>query len=107
MIMGLTHVWFRSPEVFNSVEEKYIPFMLSFSVCLIYVTALKCLLPSTTLLESNDIIDLKEIYFNRKNMLYVAPIVLGLIVLILYIFYPEVSGLGFKMSSKMLYFPFT
>ena len=63
--------------------------MLVFSVSLIYVTALECLLPSTTLLESSDTIDLKEIYFNQKNMFYAAMFVLGLIILTLYIFYPE------------------
>ena len=104
MIMGITHLWFRSPGFFNSVEGKHLPFMLVFSVCLIYVTALECLLPSTTLLESNDTIDLREIYFNQKNMFYVAMFVLGLVILTLYIFYPEVDGLGFKMSSKIATF---
>ena len=89
MIMGLTHLWFRSSVFLNSVEGKYLPFMLVFSVSLIYVTALECLLPSTTLLESSDTIDLKEIYFNQKNMFYAAMFVLGLIILTLYIFYPE------------------
>ena len=78
--------------------------MLVFSVCLIYVTALECLLPSTTLLGSNDTIDLKEIYFNQKNMFYAALFVLGLIVLTLYIFYPEVNGLGFQTNSKIAEF---
>ena len=78
--------------------------MLVFSVCLIYVTALECLLPSTTLLESNDTIDLEEIYFNQKNMFYAALFVLGLIVLTLYIFYPEVNGLGFQTNSKIAKF---
>ena len=78
--------------------------MLVFSVCLIYVTALECLLPSTTLLESNDTIDLEEIYFNQKNMFYAALFVLGLIVLTLYIFYPEVNGLGFQTNSKIAEF---
>ena len=81
MIMRLTHLWFHSSGFFNSVEGKYLPFMLVFSVCLIYVTAFESLLPSTTLLESNDTIDLKEIYFNQKNMFNAAMYVLGLIIL--------------------------
>ena len=98
MILTLTTRWFRSPGAYNTAEGKFIPFMLLFLMDLFYVTAFESVVPN---LELYDTIDLKEMYFNQKNLFFAAMTGLGLIFLVLFIFYPEVDVIGIKLSSKL------
>ena len=103
--INIVNFWFRSPEIFNSVEGKYIPFMLFFITIVIFVTAVEALLPTTSLLESDNVIDLKEAYFNQKNLYYLAMLSTGVVTLSLYIFYPEVKGFALGLESRIIEIP--
>ena len=101
-LYNITVLWVRSPSLFSGTEGKFIPFMLCFLTCLLYVLCIEFILPSTNLLESSRIIDLRKIYFDQKNMFYISSIGFGLIYLILEIFYPEVNAIALHVESKSL-----
>ena len=101
----MIHVWFNSPGYFSNIEGMYIPYMLLFLITLIYATAIESLLPNSSVLETVTTVDLREVYFHQKDLFYLAQILIGIIVLVLYIFYPQVTGLTFGLESKMVEIP--
>jgi len=72
MLFGTTYymvsIWFKSLGYFSNIEGRYIPYMLLFVVILLYATALESLLPSSSLLESDDSVDLRTAYFQQKTL---------------------------------------
>ena len=48
---------------------------------------------------------MREVYFHQKDLFYLAQLLIGIIVLVLYIFYPQVKGLAFGLESKMVEIP--
>ena len=101
----MIHVWFNSPGYFSNIEGMYIPYMLLFLITLIYATAIESLLPNSSVLETVTTVDLREVYFHQKDLFYLAQLLIGIIVLVLYIFYPQVKGLAFGLESKMVEIP--
>jgi len=101
----MIHVWFNSPGYFSNIEGMYIPYMLLFLVTLIYATAIESLLPNSSVLETVTTVDLREVYFHQKDLFYLAQLLIGIIILALYIFYPQVKGLAFGLESKMVEIP--
>ena len=102
---NMIHWWFNSPDYFSNIEGKYIPYMFVFLVIIFYAIALKSLLPSSSELESADTVDFREIYFHQKDFFYLAMATIGLIIVGLYILYPEVEGLAFGLESKTVEIP--
>ena len=101
----MIHVWFNSPGYFSNIAGMYIPYMLLFLITLIYATAIESLLPNSSVLETVTTVDLREVYFHQKDLFYLAQLLIGIIVLVLYIFYPQVKGLAFGLESKMVEIP--
>ena len=101
----MIHVWFNSPGYFSNIEGMYIPYMLLFLITLIYATAIESLLPNSSVLETVTTVDLREVYFHQKDLFYLAQLLIGIIILVLYIFYPQVKGLAFGLESKMVEIP--
>ena len=101
----MIHVWFNSPGFFSNIEGMYIPYMLLFLVTLIYATAIESLLPNSSVLETVTTVDLREVYFHQKDLFYLAQLLIGIIILVLSIFYPQVKGLAFGLESKMVEIP--
>ena len=101
----MIHFWFNSPGYFSNIEGMYIPYMLLFLITLIYATAIESLLPNSSVLETVTTVDLREVYFHQKDLFYLAQLLIGIIVLVLYIFYPQVKGLAFGLESKMVEIP--
>jgi len=101
----IIHVWFNSPGYFSNIEGMYIPYMLLFLITLIYATAIESLLPNSSVLETVTTVDLREVYFHQKDLFYLAQLLIGIIILVLYIFYPQVKGLAFGLESKMVEIP--
>jgi len=101
----MIHLWFNSPGYFSNIEGIYIPYMLLFLITLIYATAIESLLPTSSVIETESTVDLREVYFHQKDLFYLAQLLIGVILLLLYIFYPEVEGLAFSLESKMVEIP--
>jgi len=101
----MIHLWFNSPGYFSNIEGIYIPYMLLFLITLIYATAIESLLPTSSVIETDGTVDLREVYFHQKDLFYLAQFLIGVILLLLYIFYPEVEGLAFGLESKMVEIP--
>ena len=101
----MIHLWFNSPGYFSNIEGIYIPYMLLFLITLIYATAIESLLPTSSVIETDGTVDLREVYFHQKDLFYLAQLLIGVILLLLYIFYPEVEGLAFGLESKMVEIP--
>ena len=101
----MIHLWFNSPGYFSNIEGMYIPYMLLFLITLIYATAIESLLPNSSVLETVTTVDLREVYFHQKDLFYLAQLLIGIIILVLYIFYPQVKGLDFGLESKMVEIP--
>ena len=101
----MIHLWFNSPGYFSNIEGIYIPYMLLFLITLIYATAIESLLPTSSVIETESTVDLREVYFHQKDLFYLAQLLIGVIILLLYIFYPEVEGLAFGLESKMVEIP--
>jgi len=101
----MIHLWFNSPGYFSNIEGIYIPYMLLFLITLIYATAIESLLPTSSVIETESTVDLREVYFHQKDLFYLAQLLIGVILLLLYIFYPEVEGLAFGLESKMVEIP--
>ena len=101
----MIHVWFNSPGYFSNIGGMYIPYMLLFLITLIYATAIESLLPNSSVLETVTTVDLREVYFHQKDLFYLAQLLIGIIILVLYIFYPQVKGLAFGLESKMVEIP--
>ena len=101
----MIHLWFNSPGYFSNIEGIYIPYMLLFLITLIYATAIESLLPTSSVIETESTVDLREVYFHQKDLFYLAQFLIGVILLLLYIFYPEVEGLAFSLESKMVEIP--
>ena len=101
----MIHVWFNSPGYFSNIAGMYIPYMLLFLITLIYATAIESLLPNSSVLETVTTVDLREVYFHQKDLFYLAQLLIGIIILVLYIFYPQVKGLAFGLESKMVEIP--
>ena len=101
----MIHLWFNSPGYFSNIEGIYIPCMLLFLITLIYATAIESLLPTSSVIETDGMVDLREVYFHQKDLFYLAQLLIGVILLLLYIFYPEVEGLAFGLESKMVEIP--
>jgi hypothetical protein len=101
----MIHLWFNSPGYFSNIEGIYIPYMLLFLITLIYATAIESLLPTSSVIETDGTVDLREVYFHQKDLFYLAQLLIGVILLLLYIFYPEVEGLAFSLESKMVEIP--
>ena len=101
----MIHLWFNSPGYFSHIEGIYIPYMLLFLITLIYATAIESLLPTSSVIETDGTVDLREVYFHQKDLFYLAQLLIGVIILLLYIFYPQVKGLTFGLESKMVEIP--
>ena len=101
----MIHLWFNSPGYFSNIGGMYIPYMLLFLITLIYATAIESLLPNSSVLETVTTVDLREVYFHQKGLFYLAQLLIGIIILVLYIFYPQVKGLAFGLESKMVEIP--
>ena len=101
----MIHLWFNSPGYFSNIEGIYLPYMLLFLIVLIYATAIESLLPTSSVIETDGTVDLREVYFHQKDLFYLAQFLIGVILLLLYIFYPEVEGLAFGLESKMVEIP--
>ena len=101
----MIHLWFNSPGYFSNIGGMYIPYMLLFLITLIYATAIESLLLNSSVLETVTTVDLREVYFHQKDLFYLAQLLIGIIVLVLYIFYPQVKGLTFGLESKMVEIP--
>ena len=101
----MIHVWFNSRGYFSNIEGMYIPYMLLFLITLIYATAIESLLPNSSVLETVTTVDLREVCFHQKDLFYLAQLLIGIIILVLYIFYPQVKGLAFGLESKMVEIP--
>ena len=96
----MIHLWFNSPGYF-----RYIPYMLLFLITLIYATAIESLLPNSSVLETVGTVDLRAVYYQQKDLFYLAQFLIGVIMLSLYIFYPQVEGMAFGLESKMVEIP--
>ena len=83
----------------------YIPYMLLFLITLIYATAVESLLPDSSVLDALGTIDLRDVYYQQKDLFYLAQFLIGVIMLSLYIFYPQVEGMAFGLESKMVEIP--
>ena len=57
------------------------------------------------MIETDGTVDLREVYFHQKDLFYLAQLLIGVIILLLYIFYPQVKGLTFGLESKMVEIP--
>ena len=101
----MIHVWFNSPGYFSNIGGMYIPYMLLFLITLIYATAIESLLPNSSVLETVTTVDLREVYFHQKDLFYLAQLLIGTIILVLYIFYPQVKGFAFGLESKLVEIP--
>ena len=101
----MIHLWFNSPGYFSNIEGIYIPYMLLFLITLIYATAIESLLPNSSVLETVGTVDLRDVYYQQKDLFYLAQFLIGVIMLSLYIFYPQVEGLAFGLESKMVEIP--
>jgi len=101
----MVHIWFNSPGYFSHIEGIYLPYMLLFLIVLIYATAIESLLPTSSVIETDGTVDLREVYFHQKDLFYLAQLLIGVIILLLYIFYPQVKGLTFGLESKMVEIP--
>ena len=101
----MIHIWFNSPGYFSHIEGIYIPYMLLFLITLIYATAIESLLPTSSVIETDGTVDLREVYFHQKDLFYLAQLLIGVIILLLYIFYPQVKGLTFGLESIMVEMP--
>ena len=101
----MIHLWFNSPGYFSNIEGIYIPYMLLFLITLIYATAIESLLPNSSVLETVGTVDLRDIYYQQKDLFYLAQFLIGVIMLSLYIFYPQVEGIAFGLESKMVEIP--
>ena len=93
-MFGLTHQA-------TLVILQYIPYMLLFLITLIYATAIESLLPNSSVLETVTTVDLREVYFHQKDLFYLAQLLIGIIVLVLYIFLStsERFGLWFRIEN--------
>ena len=101
----MIHIWFNSPGYFSHIEGIYITYMLLFLITLIYATAIESLLPTSSVIETDGTVDLREVYFHQKDLFYLAQLLIGVIILLLYIFYPQVKVLTFGLESKMVEIP--
>ena len=101
----MIHLWFNSPGYFSNIEGIYIPYMLLFLITLIYATAIESLLPNSSVLETVGTVDLRDVYYQQKDLFYLAQFLIGVIMLSLYIFYPKVEGMVFGLESKMVEIP--
>ena len=101
----MIHLWFNSPGYFSNIEGIYIPYMLLFLITLIYATAIESLLPNSSVLETVGTVDLRNVYYQQKDLFYLAQFLIGVIMLSLYIFYPQVEGMAFGLESKMVEIP--
>ena len=101
----MIHLWFNSPGYFSNIEGIYIPYMLLFLITLIYATAIESLLPNSSVLETVGTVDLRDVYYQKKDLFYLAQFLIGVIMLSLYIFYPQVEGMAFGLESKMVEIP--
>ena len=101
----MIHLWFNSPGYFSNIEGIYIPYMLLFLITLIYATAIESLLPNSSVLETVGTVDLRDVYYQQKDLFYLAQFLIGVIMLSLYIFYPQVEGMAFGLESKMVEIP--
>ena len=101
----MIHLWFNSPHYFSNIEGVYIPYMLLFLITLIYATAVESLLPDSSVLDALGTIDLRDVYYQQKDLFYLAQFLIGVIMLSLYIFYPQVEGMAFGLESKMVEIP--
>ena len=101
----MIHLWFNSPGYFSNIEGIYIPYMLLFLITLIYATAIESLLPNSSVLETVSTVDLSNVYYQQKDLFYLAQFLIGVIMLSLYIFYPQVEGMAFGLESKMVEIP--
>ena len=101
----MMHLWFNSPGYFSNIEGIYIPYMLLFLITLIYATAIESLLPNSSVLETVGTVDLRDVYYQQKDLFYLAQFLIGVIMLSLYIFYPQVEGMAFGLESKMVEIP--
>ncbi len=101
----MIHLWFNSPGYFSNIEGIYIPYMLLFLITLIYATAIESLLPNSSVLETVGTVDLSDVYYQQKDLFYLAQFLIGVIMLSLYIFYPQVEGMAFGLESKMVEIP--
>ena len=88
----MIHLWFNSPGYFSNIEGIYIPYMLLFLITLIYATAIESLLPNSSVLETVGTVDLRDVYYQQKDLFYLAQFLIGVIMLSLYIFYPQVAS---------------
>ena len=96
----MIHLWFNSPGYFSNIGGMYIPYMLLFLITLIYATAIESLLPNSSVLETVTTVDLREVYFHQKDLFYLAQLLIGIIVLVLSIFYPQVKfDLWFRIEN--------
>ena len=101
----MIHLWFNSLGYFSNIEGIYIPYMLLFLITLIYATAIESLLPNSSVLETVGTVDLRDVYYQQKDLFYLAQFLIGVIMLSLYIFYPQVEGMAFGLESKMVEMP--
>ena len=101
----MIHLWFNSPGYFSNIEGIYIPYMLLFLITLIYATAIESLLPNSSVLETVGTVDLSDVYYQQKDLFYLVQFLIGVIMLSLYIFYPQVEGMAFGLESKMVEIP--
>ena len=81
----MIHLWFNSLGYFSNIEGIYIPYMLLFLITLIYATAIESLLPNSSVLETVCTVDLRDVYYQQKDLFYVAQFLIGVIILSLYI----------------------
>ena len=79
--------------------------MLLFLITLIYATAIESLLPNSSVLETVGTVDLRDVYYQQKDLFYLAQFLIGVIMLSLYIFCPQVEGMAFGLESKMVEIP--
>ena len=68
----MIHLWFNSPGYFSNIEGIYTPYMLLFLITLIYATAIESLLPTSSVIETDGTVDLREVYFHQKDLFYLA-----------------------------------
>ena len=57
------------------------------------------------MLETVGTVDLRDVYYQQKDLFYLAQFLIGVIMLSLYIFYPQVEGMAFGLESKMVEIP--
>ena len=65
-----------------------------FLITLIYATAIESLLPNSSVLETVGTVDLRDVYYQQKDLFYLAQFLIGVIMLSLYIFYPQIVRYG-------------